>query len=178
MLNRPHRLYLLLAVAWLAIFLVVKPERWAAAATISIIVGILGALYMQYSTKIFAARLLRRVSEGDERAKTAYVARARSRFGDVAREYLTALLGTQDERLLPLIVRQLDHPDVQARELTEDRLARWGTKAAEPVVKAAVGHELAGDGAFRARRLLYRWRPELSASLKAVLDSAGYWQEA
>lgn len=178
MLNRPHRLYLLLVIVWLAIIVAVAPERWYSAAAISIIIGVLAALYFQRSSKVFASRLLERVLEGDELAKTTFNARARSRFGDIAREYLTTLLGTQDERLLPLIVKQLDHPDVQARELTEDRLARWGTRAAEPLVHAAVGHELADDGAFRARRLLYRWRPELPKNLKAVLDSAGYWQDA
>ncbi len=178
MLNRPHRLYLLLVIVWLTIIVIVAPERWWSAAAISIIVGVLAALYFQSSSRVFASRLLKRVAEGDERAKTAYNARARSRFGDIAREYLTTLLGTQDERLLPLIVKQLDHPDVQARELTEDRLARWGTRAADPLVHAAVGHQLAGDGAFRARRLLYRWRRELPPNLTAVLDTADYWHDA
>lgn len=178
MLNRPHRLYLLLGITWLAIIVLIGPMGWGTAATVSIIVGVLAAAYFQSSTKIFATRLLDRVTSGDEKAKGLYNARTRSRFGDIAKEYLTTLLGADDARVLPLIVKQLDHPDVQARELTEDRLARWGTKAAEPLVHAAVGRELTGDGAFRARRLLYRWRPELPQNLKTVLESAGYWQEA
>jgi hypothetical protein len=177
-LNRPHRLYLMLAATWLAIIVFVSPERWWSAAAVSIVVGILAAFYFQASSKVFATRLLERAATGDERAKALYLARSRSRLGDIAREYLGTLLGASDERLLPLIVRQLDHPDAQARELTEDRLARWGTRAADPLVQAAIGHELSGDGAFRARRLLYRWRPELPSNLTALLDSAGYWKDA
>lgn len=176
MLNRPHRLYLLLAIVWLATVLIVKPEYWFTVAAASIIVGVLAAFYFQQSSRVFANRLLERVAAGDQRAEKVYHTRTRSRFGDIAREYLGALLATEDERLLPLVVRQLDHPDPEARELTEDRLARWGTRAADPLVRAAIGRELAGDGAFRARRLLYRWRPELPQNLIALLDSTGYWE--
>ncbi len=176
MLNRPHRLYLLLAILWLGIIFILEPEQWASAAAVSVVFGLLAALCFQASSRAFAQRLLQRVAAGDERAERVFNSRTRSRFGDIAREYLGALLSTQDERLLPLVVKQLGHPDAQARELTEDRLAHWGTEAASPLIQAAIGRELTGDGAFRARRLLYRWRPELPPKLATLLDSAGYWE--
>jgi hypothetical protein len=177
MLNRPHRLYLALLIVWLATIFFVRPEHWLTLAATSIVLGVVGALYFQASAAAFATRLLARVADGDERAKKLYAARVRSRFGDIAREYLTTLVKTEDEKLLPMVVLQLGHPDAQARELTEDRLARWGHRAAEPLVRATVGREFSGDGAFRARRLLYRWRPELPQKLTALLDAAGYWKE-
>jgi hypothetical protein len=177
-LNRPHRLYLMLGITWLAVILFIPQERWWSGAAVSIVIGILAAFYFQASSKVFATRLLERAASGDEKAKAMYLARSRSRFGDIAREYLVALLGAQDERLLPLVVRQLDHPDAQARELVEDRLVRWGLRAADPLVRAAIGSELSGDGAFRARRLLYRWRSEIPPNLTVLLDSAGYWKDA
>jgi len=178
MLYRPHRMYLFLAVAWLAIILLVRPDLRLSVAALSFIVAVIGAFYFQRSARVFASRLLQRAAEGDERAQRSYLTRTRSRFGDVAREYLETLLTTPDERLLPLVVKQLDHPDPLAREMVEDRLARWGTRAAGPLVQAAVGRELSGDGAFRARRLLYRWRPELPENLSALLEASGYWQDA
>jgi hypothetical protein len=177
MLNRPHRLYLTLLIVWLATIFFVRPEYWLTLAAGSIVLGVIAAFYFQASAAAFATRLLARAGTGDEGAKKLYVARARSRFGDIAREYLTTLLKTEDEKLLPMVVQQLGHPDAQARELTEDRLARWGNRAAEPLVRAAVGREFSGDGAFRARRLIYRWRPELPQKLTALLDAAGYWKE-
>ncbi|RJQ08224.1 MAG: hypothetical protein C4551_05665 [Bacillota bacterium] len=176
MLNRPHRLYLSLLVVWVGIVLFIRPEQFWSAAAVSIVIGILAAFYFQASSREFARRLLARALGGDRQAQAAYQARTRSRFGDIAREYLDALLQCEDERALQLVVRQLGHPDAQARELTEDRLARWGVRAAEPLVQVAIGNELSGDGAFRARRLLYRWRPELSPNLTVLLDTAGYWQ--
>jgi len=178
-LYRPHRLYLFLAVAWLAIIVLVAPERWSAMAALSVVLGLLAAGYFDLSAKVYAGRLLRRVLDGEANAGRLYAARARSRLGDVARQYLTTLLGAdEDERLLPLVVEQLDHPDVQAREMTENRLVRWGSRAAGALVEAVVGGKLHGDGAFRARRLLYRWRPELPDELQGALNRAGYWQEA
>jgi hypothetical protein len=178
MLYRPHRLYLFLAVSWLAIFLIVRPEIWFSMAALSFIIGILAAFYFQVSSRVYATRLLQRAAEGDEKARRAYLARTHSRFGDVAREYLETLITTEDERVLPLMVKQLGHPDVLAREMTEDRLNRWGTQAAEPVAKAAMERELTGDGAFRARRLLWRWRPELPPKVTALLETSGYWQDS
>jgi hypothetical protein len=177
-LNRPHRLYLLLGVAWLAIFVLVPPVHWWTFAAGTFLIGILAAFYFQRSARVYAERLLARVVEGDEKAQRLYLARTRSRFGDLAREYLETLIAADDERLLPLMVRQLEHPDANAREITEDRLTRWGVRAAEPVARAVVGKELTGDGAFRARRLLYRWRRELPERVSTLLETAGYWQDA
>ncbi|MCL6550061.1 MAG: hypothetical protein K6T37_03475 [Acidothermus cellulolyticus] len=177
MLNRPHRLYLLLLVVWVAIILILAPSGWASAATVSIIGGVLAAAYFEQSAKTYARRLLDRVAAGEPGAERLYRARTRSAFGDVAREYVRTLLESKDKRLLPLVVEQLGHPDVQVRELAEDRLVRWGLEAAEPLVEAAVGHRLTGDGAFRVRRLLYRMRSELPPEAKARLEAARYWQD-
>lgn len=177
MLNRPHRLYLLLGVTWLAIILIVRPDKWWTMAALSMIVGVILAFYFQYSSRLYATRLLARVAAGEPNAERLYLNRTRSRFGDVAKEYVTALLASEDERVLPLVVKQLCHPDAQAREMAEDRLVRWGGRAAEPLVQAAVGTDLAGDGAFRARRLLWRMKNELPGRLTALLESAGYWKE-
>lgn len=178
MLNRPHRLYILVAIALITLVFIPNTAARVSIGTGCFIFAILAAFYFQYSTREFAGRLLARVQAGDESARRLYLARTRSGLGDIAREYLNTLLSADDERLLPLVVKQLGHPDVQAREMTEDRLARWGAKAADPVVRAALGQELTGDGAFRARRLLYRWRPELPSNLASLLEAGGYWQEA
>jgi len=177
MLNRPHHLYLFLALAGLGIILFAPPEARASAAAVAFIVGLILAFYFERSSRRTAADLIRRVAEGDPTATRIYMARVRSRFGDEAREYLEMLLGTSDERLLPLMVRQLDHPDPAAREMVEDRLMRWNLDAADPLVRAAVGRELTGDGAFRARRLLWRMRSELPEHLAALLEASGYWQD-
>jgi hypothetical protein len=172
-------MYFFLLVTWLAIILIAPPGLRHSLAALSILVAIIGALYFRMSTRRHARRLLGRAAEGDERARRLYLARTRSRFGDVAREYLEELLAasSSDDRVLPLLVRQLGHPDPLAREMTEDRLARIGSQAAAPLVHAVLGKELSGDGAFRARRLLYRWRSELPQDLAALLESFGYWQD-
>ncbi len=179
MLYRPHRMYFFLLVAWLAIILIAPPAWRLSLAALSIIAAVIGGFYFQVSTREYARRLLARAAEGDEKARRLYLARTRSRFGDIAREYLEELLkaSSSDDRLLPLVVRQLGHPDPLAREMTEDRLARIGSQAAGPLVHAVLGKELSGDGAFRARRLLYRWRSELPHDLAALLESFGYWQD-
>jgi len=177
MLYRPHQLYLFLAVAGLGMILFVPPENRPSAVVVTFIVGLILAFYLRASSRRSAGELIRRVAEGDETAARLYRARVRSRFGDEAREYLETLLGTSDERLLPLLVGQLGHPDPAAREMVEDRLVRWGVEAADPLVRAALGRELSGDGAFRARRLLWRMRSELPEHLSALLEASGYWQD-
>jgi len=181
MLYRPHRMYFFLLVAWMGIILV-APQAWRTSlAALTIIAGVVGGFYFQASSRVFASRLLEQAALGSERARRVYLARTRSKFGDVAREYVETLLkaSMSDERLIPLVVKQLDHPDAVAREMTEVRLAQIGSaRAAEAVVRAVVAGELSGDGEFRARRLLYRWRSELPPELSRLLEAKGYWQAA
>jgi len=181
MLYRPHRMYFFLLVSWLGI-IVVAPESWRTSlAALTIIAGVVGGFYFQASSRIFASRLLEQAAEGHERACRLYLVRTHSKFGDVARAYVETLLkgSMSDERLIPLVVKLLNHPDAIAREMTEVRLAQIGSgKAAEPVVRAVVAGEFSGDGEYRARRLLYRWRSELPPELRRLLETRGYWQAA